>query len=57
MLQGPESPNSTHKLALPENVSLRAFSAVILGEIDQKVAKLVNLAQNGTFKLLLSGIY
>jgi uncharacterized protein YqcC (DUF446 family) len=45
MLEGPESPKSPHKLVLPENVSISAFYTVILGEMDPKVAKLVNLAQ------------
>ena len=48
MLEGPESTNSPHKLVLPENVSISAFYTVIMGEMDPKVAKLVNLAQNGT---------
>ena len=45
MLEGPESPNSPHKLVIPENVSISAFYTVIMGEIDPKVAKLVNLSQ------------
>ena len=47
MLEGPESPNSPHKLVLPENVSISAFYTVIMGEMDPKVAKLVNLAKTG----------
>ena len=45
MLEGPKSPKSPHKLVLPENVSMSAFYMVILGEMDPKVTKLVNLAQ------------
>ena len=47
VLEGPESPKSSHKLVLPENISISAFYTVILGEMDPKVAKLVNLAQFG----------
>ena len=53
MLEGPKSPKSPHKLVLPENVSIKAFYMVILGEIDPKVAKLVILAQIGTFGPLI----
>ena len=52
MLEGPESPKSPHKLVVPENVSISAFYTVILGEMDPRVAKLVNLAQNWTLCLL-----
>ena len=45
MLEGPESPKSLHKLVQPKNVSISAFYMVILGEMDPKVAKLVNMAQ------------
>ena len=45
MLEGSESSKSPHKLVLPENVSISAFYTVIMGEIDPKVAKLVNLSQ------------
>ena len=45
MLEGPESPKSPHKLVLPENVPMSDFYTVILGEMDPKMAKLVNLAQ------------
>ena len=47
MLEGPESPKSAHKLVLPEHVSISAFYTIILGEMDPKEAKLVNLAQIG----------
>ena len=50
MLEGPETPKSSHKLVLPENVSINAFYTVILGEMDPKVAKLVNLAQIGCLR-------
>ena len=56
MLEGPESPKSPHKLVLPENVSISAFYTVILGRMDSKVAKLVNLAQNGTCRPLIRPI-
>ena len=56
MLEGPESPKSPHKLVLPENVSISAFYIVILGEMDPNVAKLVNLAQNWTFRPLIRPI-
>ena len=45
MLEGPESPKSPHKLVLPENVSISAFYTVIMGKMDPKMAKLVNLAK------------
>ena len=44
MSEGPESLKSPHQLVLPENVSKSAFYTVILGEMDPKVAKLVNLS-------------
>ena len=44
VLEGPESPKSSHKLVLPENVSIRASYTAILDEMNPKVAKLVNLA-------------
>ena len=47
MLEGSESPKIPHKLVLPENVSISAIYTVFLGEMDPKVAKLVNLAQFG----------
>ena len=50
MLEGLESPKHLHKLVLPENVSIIAFYRVILGEMDPKVAKLVNLAQIWNFQ-------
>ena len=53
MLEGPESPKSLHKLLLPEKVSISAFYTVILGEMDPKVAKLVNLTQIRTCWLLI----
>ena len=56
MLEGPESPNSLHKLVLPGNLSISDFYTVIMGEIHQKVAKLVNLAQNGTCRPLIRPI-
>ena len=56
MLQGPESPKSPHKLVLPENVSRSAFSMVILGEMDPKVANLVNLGQIWTYRPLITPI-
>ena len=52
MLEGPESPNIPHKLVLPENVSMSAFYTVIMGEMDPKEAKLVNLAQIWTCRAL-----
>ena len=56
MSEGPEFPESPQKLVLPENVSISAFYTVILGEMDPKVAKLVNLAQNWTFMPLIRPI-
>ena len=53
MLEGPESLKSAHKLVLQENVSISAFYTVILGEMDPKVTKLVNLTQNWTFRPLI----
>ena len=44
-IEGPEYPKSPHKLILPENVSISAFCTVILGEMNLKVAKLVNLVK------------
>ena len=38
-LDGPKSPQSLHKLVLPENVSLSDFYTVILGEIGSKSGK------------------
>ena len=38
MLEYPESPESPHKLVLPENVSIIAFYTVIMGEMIPKVA-------------------
>ena len=37
MLEGSESPQSPHKVVLPENVSISAFYAVFLGEMRPKV--------------------
>ena len=56
MLEGPESPKSPHKLVLPENVSISAFYTVILGEMDPKVVRLVNLAQIWTCRPLIWSI-
>ena len=42
MLEGPESPKSSHKLVLPENVSISSFCAVTLGEMGPKVAMLIH---------------
>ena len=53
MLEGPESPQNPHKLVLPENVSISAFYTVIQGEMDPKVAKLVNLAKIWTCSPLI----
>ena len=47
MLEGQESPKSPHKIVIPENVSISAFYTVIMGEMDPKVAKLVNLDKTG----------
>ena len=33
MLERPESPKSSHKLVLPENILMSAFYSVILGEM------------------------
>ena len=52
VLEAPESPKSPHRLLLLENVSISAFYIVILSELGQKVAKLVNLAQIWTCRLL-----
>ena len=46
MSDGPESPKYAHKLVLPENVTIIVFYMVILGEMDPKVAKLVDLTRN-----------
>ena len=56
MLECPESPKSPHKLVLPENVSISAFYTVIMGEMDPKVAKLVNLAFIWTCRILIRPI-
>ena len=56
MLEGTESPKSHHKLLLLENVSISTIFTVILGEMDPKVAKLVNLVQNWTFRPLIRPI-
>ena len=56
MLEGSESPKIPHKLVLPENVSIRAFYTVILGEMDQKVAKIVNFTQIWTCRTLIKSI-
>ena len=53
MLEDLESPKSPHKLVVPENVSMSVFYTVILGEMDPKMAKLSNLAQNWTFRPLI----
>ena len=50
MLEGPESPNSPHKLVLPANVSISAFYAFNLGGMDSKEAKLVNLVKKQVYK-------
>ena len=50
MLEGQKPPKSPHKLVPPENVSISAFYKVILGLMDLKVAKLVNLAQIWTYR-------
>ena len=52
MLESPESPKSPHILVQPENVSIRAFYTVILGEVDLNVVKLVNVAHIWTYRLL-----
>ena len=56
MLKGPQTPKSPHKLVIPDNVLISAFYMVILGEMDLKVAKLVNLAQILTFRPLIRPI-
>ena len=56
MLEGRESSKILHKSILPVNVSISVFYIVILGEMDPKVAKLVNLAQNWTFMPLIRPI-
>ena len=56
MLEGPESPKSSHKLVLPENISMSAFYSVILGKMGPKVPKLVNSAQILTSRPLISPI-
>ena len=56
MPDSPESLKSPHKLVLPENESISAFFKVNMGEKDPKVAKLVNLAQNWTFRPLITPI-
>ena len=45
MLEGPESLKNPNKLLLPENVLISAFYTVIMGEMDPKVAELVNLTK------------
>ena len=52
----PKISKKSHKLLLPENVSISAFYTVILDEMDPKMAKLVNLAQNWTFTPLIRPI-
>ena len=52
MSDGLESPKNPHKLVLPESVTIIVFYMVILGEMDPKVAKLVNLAQKWNFRSL-----
>ena len=44
MLEGSQSANSLHKLALQENVSRSGFYTTFVGENGLKVLKLVNLA-------------
>ena len=44
--EGSESPKIPHKLVLSENASISALFTVILGEMDPKGEKLVNLAKN-----------
>ena len=56
MLEGPESPRSPHKLVLPENASLSAFYTIIMGKMDLKMAKLVNLDQILTCRPLVRPI-
>ena len=52
MLEDPESPKTPLKLVPPGNISIRAFYTVILGEVDLKVEKLVNVAHIWTYRLL-----
>ena len=47
---GPESPKYAHKFVLPENVTIIVFYMVIRGEMDRRVAKLINLAQKWIFR-------
>ena len=56
MLEGPESPKSSHKLVLPESGLISAFYTVILGEMVPKVAKLDNLAKIRTCRPLIKPI-
>ena len=56
MLECLESPEYRHKLVQPDNVSISAFYTVILGIMDPKVAKLVNLAQIWTCRSLIRPI-
>ena len=56
VLEGLKSPKSSHKLVLPENVSIRAFYTVIPDEMDPKVAKLVNLVQIWTWRPIVRPI-
>ena len=56
MLEGPETPKSSHKLVLPENASISAFYTVIMGKMDPKVAKVVNLTQIWTRRPLKRAI-
>ena len=53
MLEGSDSLKSPHKLVLQENVSKSAFYMVILGEMDPKVEKMVNLPQISTCRPLI----
>ena len=50
MSDDPESLKSPPKLVLPENVSISAFYAINLGEMDSKEAKLVNLIKKQVYK-------
>ena len=56
MSGGPKSPKYPHKLVLPENVTIIVFYMLILDEMEPKVAKLVNLAQNWNFRPLIGPI-
>ena len=56
MLEGSESPKIPHKLVLPENVSISVFYTVILGEMDAKMAKIVNFTQIWTCRPLINSI-